>query len=252
MAVVAQDGSASPAQRRRPDRRHLAERKHLSSRKRPFNIDLVMSRIRSAVRPFRKAAMFELAERGFDSVFQILAGCIISIRTLDEVSLPTAIKLFKAAPAPRDVAKLSVRQIDALIHACSFHAAKARQIRAIAAVAARDHGGELPCDRELLMRFGGVGPKCANLTVGVACRQPIGISVDVHVHRVTNRWGYVQAAAPEKTGAQLQAKLPKKYWIALNELLVPFGKHICTGRAPRCSTCPVLQYCRQVGVRSHR
>jgi endonuclease-3 len=222
------------------------------TRKRTFDIDDVMSRIRAAVKPFKKAAMFELADRGFDSVFQILAGCIISIRTLDEVSLPTAIKLFEAAPTPKDIAKLSVKQIDELIHACSFHEPKAKQIREIAKIAVKKHGGELPCEFDVLTGFRGVGPKCANLALGVACGKAHGISVDIHVHRVTNRWGYVHAAAPEKTREQLEATLPKKYWITINELLVPFGKHICTGVAPKCSTCPVLQFCRQVGVTNHR
>ena len=101
------------------------------------------------------------------------------------------------------------------------------------------------------MAFEGVGPKCAHLALGVACHQP-HISVDVHVHRVTNRWGYVSARSPERTMAELEAILPQEYWIEINRLLVPFGKHICTGALPRCSTCPVLDMCAQVGVTTHR
>ena len=89
------------------------------------------------------------------------------------------------------------------------------------------------------------------MALGVACGLPF-ISVDVHVHRVTNRWGYVAASTPEKTLAELEAKLPKGHWVDINRLLVPFGKHVCTGKAPKCSTCPVLAYCRQVGVTEHR
>jgi len=96
-----------------------------------------------------------------------------------------------------------------------------------------------------------VGPKCANLVLGIACGAP-RIGVDVHVHRVTNRWGYVAAPSPEATMRALEAVLPRKYHVEINELLVPFGKHVCTGRLPRCSTCPVLDYCRQVGVTEHR
>jgi endonuclease III len=103
----------------------------------------------------------------------------------------------------------------------------------------------------VLTSFRGVGPKCAHLALGVACGQP-HISVDVHVWRVVNRWGYVQAPTPEATMVALQAVLPRRYWIEINRLLVPFGKHICTGVRPRCSTCPVLEYCRQVGVTEHR
>ncbi len=101
------------------------------------------------------------------------------------------------------------------------------------------------------MSFDGVGIKCANLTLGIACGQK-KISVDVHVHRVTNRWGYVQAKSPEKTTKALMNVLPEKYWIEINRLLVPFGKHICTGLLPSCSTCVVLDMCRQVGVEKHR
>jgi endonuclease-3 len=101
------------------------------------------------------------------------------------------------------------------------------------------------------MSFSGVGPKCANLALGVACDQA-GISVDVHVHRVTNRWGAVQTKTPEQTMHALERILPKRYWIEINRLLVPFGKHVCTGRLPKCSSCPVLEYCRQVGVTEHR
>jgi endonuclease-3 len=114
-----------------------------------------------------------------------------------------------------------------------------------------EFGGELPCDFEVMTSFRGVGPKCANLTLGIACGGT-EISVDVHVHRVTNRWGFVRAAAPDATRRELEKKLPRKYWVEINRLLVPFGKHVCTGRLPKCSVCPVLEYCRQVGVTQHR
>jgi len=216
-----------------------------------FNIHVVLRRVRAAVAEHADAAMFELAERGFRNVFQQLVACIISIRTRDEVSLPTAIRLLERAPTPAAVAKLSVAQIDALIRASSFHDAKSAQIREIARRTVDEFGAELPCDFEVLTSFRGVGPKCANLTMGVACGSE-RISVDIHVHRVTNRWGYVATRSPEETMRALEQKLPREYWIEINRLLVPFGKHICTGHLPRCSTCPVLDYCRQVGVRAHR
>ena len=149
------------------------------------------------------------------------------------------------------MAKLPVSQIDALIRTSSFHEAKAAQIREIARRAVDELGGELPCDFDVLTSFRGVGPKCANLAMGVACRAE-RISVDIHVHRVTNRWGYVAASSPEGTMRALEQKLPRKYWIEINRLLVPFGKHICTGRLPKFTTCPVLEYCRQVSVTTHR
>ncbi|HET7090078.1 MAG TPA: endonuclease III [Anaerolineae bacterium] len=219
--------------------------------KKPFQIDEAVRLIREAIRPWPKAAMFELAEEGFNSPFEQLIACIISIRTYDEVSLPTARNLFTRARTPADMSQLTIDEIDTLIRECSFHERKAPQIRAIARRVVDEFGGVLPCDREVLLSFAGVGPKCANLALGVACGEPF-ISVDVHVHRVTNRWGYVSASTPERTMTALEAKLPRPYWIEINRLLVPFGKHICTGSLPRCSTCPVLDMCQQVGVKAHR
>lgn len=222
-----------------------------TGREEPFDIDEVMARVETAVEPFPKAAMFELAEAGYDTPLQQLIGCIISIRTRDEVSLPTSIRLFERAATAAAIAALPVEEIDALINTSSFHERKAEQIRAIAQTVADAHGGELPCDRELLLSFSGVGPKCANLALGVACGE-MEISVDVHVHRVTNRWGYVETNAPEQTMRALEEKLPRRYWIDINRLLVPFGKHICQGRLPLCSRCPVEPMCAQVGVEKHR
>ena len=229
----------------------VAVRPSVMTRKRRFDIDAVLTRIREAVVEHADAAMFELRDRGFGSVFQQLVACIISIRTRDEVSLPVAMKLLERAPTPDRIAKLSVAQIDAIIGASSFHAAKAAQIREIARRTMSEFGGELPCDFDVLTSFHGVGPKCANLTMGVACGAE-RISVDIHVHRVTNRWGYVDSSSPERTMIALEKQLPRTYWIEINRLLVPFGKHICTGHRPKCSTCPVLEYCRQVGVTEHR
>lgn len=217
----------------------------------PFDIDLVMKRVAEAVRPFPKAAMFELAEKGHDTPFEQLVGCILSIRTRDEVSLPVSLNLFARARTPQQMAALDVTEIAKIIRRSSFAERKAEQIKAIAQELVAAHEGKLPCDRELLLSFNGVGPKCANLALGIACNQNV-ISVDIHVHRITNRWGYVATKTPEKTMAALQAKLPQKYWIAINRLLVPFGKHICTASRPRCSNCPLQTMCQQIGVEEHR
>ena len=217
----------------------------------PFDIDEVMRRIRAAVADVPDAAMFALRDLGYGTLFQQLVACIISIRTTDEVSLPTALALLEQAPTPKDVAALDVREIDAAIRSATFHGPKAKQIHEIARRTVEEFGGELPADPEVLQSFAGVGPKCANLALGVAA-DVARISVDVHVWRVVNRWGYVAAHTPEKTEPALAAVLPKKYWIEINRLLVPFGKHVCTGVRPKCSVCPVLEYCRQVGVTEHR
>src|SRR3990172_9998058 len=214
-------------------------------------MDRAVRLVRDAVRRLPKAAMFELAEEGFNSPFEQLIACIISIRTLDEITLPTARRFFERARTPQAISRLPASEIEALIRASSFHERKAPHIKAIAQRVVEEYGGDLPCDREVLLSFAGVGPKCANLALGVACGEPF-ISVDVHVHRVTNRWGYVSASTPERTMTALEARLPRRYWIEINRLLVPFGKHICTGSLPRCSTCPVLDMCQQVGVTNHR
>jgi endonuclease-3 len=219
--------------------------------KRAFDIHTVVRRIRKAVAGFPDAAMFALRDQGYGSVFQQLVACIISIRTTDEVSLPTALALLKRAPTPARMVRLDVAEIDRLIHASSFHGPKAKQIHAIARRTEEEFGGELPANPEVLQSFAGVGPKCANLALGVAAGVA-RISVDVHVWRVVNRWGYVSASTPEKTEQALGRVLPRKYWIEINRLLVPFGKHVCTGVRPKCSVCPVLEYCRQVGVTEHR
>jgi endonuclease-3 len=216
-----------------------------------FDIDQAIERIRVAVAPLPKAAMFELADEGFDSPFEQLVACIISIRTYDEVMLPTARRFFARAHTPLEVSQLTPTVIDKLIVASSFHERKAQQIHAVARRVVDEYGGTLPCDAEVLLSFEGVGPKCANLVLGIACGEA-HIGVDIHVHRVTNRWGYVQATTPERTMAALEAKLPQRYWVEINRLLVPFGKHICTGQHPHCSTCPVLDMCQQVGVEDRR
>jgi endonuclease-3 len=211
----------------------------------------MMERIAVEVKDFAKAALFELAELGHDSPFEQLVACIISIRTYDEVMLPVALKLFERARTPKEMAKLTPEEIDQFIRSSTFHEGKARQIHAIAQRCVDEYDGALPCDEEIMLSFHGVGPKCTNLVMGIACNTP-KIGVDIHVHRVTNRWGYVATKTPEKTMAALMEKLPKRYWVEINKLLVPFGKHICTGTMPNCSTCPVLEFCQQVGVERHR
>src|SRR5436190_12748990 len=223
------------------------------ARKRPFDIDEAMDRIRRTIADtgVADAAMFALASEGYTALFEQLIACIISIRTLDETMLTCARRLFARARTPAAVAALPARSIDALIKQSAFHESKARQIREIARRTVTEFGGELPCSFDVLTSFAGVGPKCANLALGIACGET-RIGVDVHVWRITNRWGYVAAPTPEQAMRALEQKLPKEYWVEINQLLVPFGKHGCTGRLPKCSTCPVLDMCRQVGVTESR
>lgn len=217
----------------------------------PLDLDAMLSRIERAVRPYPKAALFELRDRGHGSVFEQVVACVVSVRTRDETTLEVAERVFSRGRTPADFGRLEEPELDALLRPATFHAPKAKNLLAIARVARERFGGELPCDREALLALPGVGPKCANLALGVACGEPL-ISVDVHVHRVTNRWGYVSTRTPEATLRELERLVPARHRVTLNRLLVPFGKHVCTGALPRCSTCPVRAPCRRVGVTSHR
>jgi endonuclease III len=217
----------------------------------PFNLSVVLKRIEAAVAPYPKAAMFEMYERGFTTLFEQLISCIISIRTLDETTIPVSERLFKVARTPQELLELRPEELEKLLYGSTFPGQKAYTMLGIAKAAVEEYNGQLPADFEKLTALKGVGPKCANLALGVASGQS-AISVDVHVHRVVNRWGFIQTAQPEQTMKALEEKVPVKKWIDINRLLMPFGKHICTGKLPHCSTCPVLEYCQQVGVTKHR
>lgn len=195
--------------------------------------------------------MFELYERGYTSLFEQLISCVISIRTLDETTIPLSEKLFKVARTPEELLQLPPKELEDLLHGSQFPGQKAYTMLGIAKAAIEQYNGTLPADFEKLTALKGVGPKCANLSLGVSNKHP-GISVDVHVHRVTNRWGFIQAKTPEQSMKALEEKVPEQKWIDINRLIMPFGKHICTRLLPYCSTCPVLEYCHQVGVTKHR
>src|ERR1044071_489052 len=150
--------------------------------KKPFDLGMAVRRIRKAVKPWPKAALFELAENGFTSTFEQLVACIISIRTYDEVTLPVSRKLFERARTPAEVRAMTYEQLDAIINPSTFHERKASQILAIARRVLDEFDGELPCEAETLMSFSGVGPKCAHLVLGIACGEPF-ISVDIHTDK---------------------------------------------------------------------
>jgi endonuclease-3 len=220
--------------------------------KAPFDIDAALAAVREAVAPYPAAALFELAEEGYRSLFEVLVGCIISVRTRDEDTLVVARRLFARARTPAAVAALSPDELLSLLNGTTFPEPKVGQIQGVARQAAALPDSVLPCEEAFLLALPGVGPKCANLSLGIACGDAPHVGVDVHVHRIANRWGYVAARTPEATMTELDEKLPPRYRVEINRLLVPFGKHVCTGILPRCSTCPVLSMCPQVGVEKHR
>lgn len=219
--------------------------------KEPFAIDRAMEALREVTATLPKAGLFLLQDEGYGTPFEILIACILSIRTLDETMLAVARRLFACAHTPEQVAALPLDELDGLIASCTFHEGKARQIHAIAQTCVEQYGNALPCDESVLLGLTGVGPKCAGLTLGIACGEP-HIGVDVHVHRVVNRWGYVKTKTPEQTLLALEKILPRAYWIELNRTGMPFGKLVCTGTRPFCSTCPLLPMCPQIGITTHR
>jgi endonuclease-3 len=222
-----------------------------SSSKETFDIDEVFRRLRQAVANLPKAAMFDLRDRGFSSPFEQLVGALISARTRDETTVKVCLRLFEAARTPEEMLTLNEAELTRRLAGCSFAEVKARDIRELARRLIVEWGGDVPESQEALTSLRGVGPKIAALTLAVGFGQP-AIAVDIHVHRIVNRWGYVASPTPEKTMTALTQILPERYWIEINERLVPFGKFVCTGPKPRCSTCPLLSMCRQVGVTEHR
>ena len=215
-----------------------------------YPIRKMLSRIELLVASYPKAAMFELYERGYRSLFEQLVSCLISIRTMDETTIPVSLKLFGQARNPEELLRLDREVLIELLHGSTFPGQKADTMIAAAKVALQ-HGGKLPADFNVLTAIKGIGPKCANLALGIATGFP-AISVDVHVHRVVNRWGLIETKTPEKTLAALQEAVPKDLWIDVNRCLMPFGKFHCTLYSPKCSSCPVYNWCKRVGVTKHR
>ncbi|MCW3100908.1 MAG: DNA-(apurinic or apyrimidinic site) lyase [Chthonomonadaceae bacterium] len=223
----------------------------LMTPKTPFDIEAAMPLIAAAIAPFPKAGLFTLHDEGHTTLFEQLVACILSIRTLDEVMIPVSRQLFAIARTPQQVADLPLDRLKTLIGSVAFGETKAVNIQTIARRAVTEFHRDLPCDMDQLLTLPGVGPKCAGLALAIACGQP-HIGVDVHVHRIVNRWGYVATKTPEGSLEVLKAKLPQSLWIDMNRLGMPFGKFICTSNRPLCSTCPLLTMCPQIGVTTTR
>ena len=216
-----------------------------------FDIDEAIRRLRDATRAYPPAALFQLAEEGYRDPFAVLVACLISVRTRDEVTVPVARKVLSSARTPQEMARLGEAELVELLRPATFAETKARNLLAIAERLRDESERQRLCDETFLLALPGIGPKCAHLVLGIACGIP-RIAVDIHVHRITNRWGYVRTRTPEQTLRELERKLPKAYWVEINRLLVPFGKHVCTGTLPRCSQCVLADLCRRVGVTRHR
>ena len=191
-----------------------------------------------------------MVEAGGDP-FRVLVACLLSLRTQDTTTGPAAARLFAVAATPAAMLRLTPRAIERLIYPVGFYRTKARVILGICRDLVERFGGRVPDDIDALLTLKGVGRKTANLVVTVGYGRP-GICVDTHVHRISNRLGYVRTRTPEHTEAALRARLPRRYWIGYNDLLVAFGQNVCTPISPRCSTCPISALCRRVGVTASR
>ena len=214
------------------------------------NIHPVIRILRREVPKWQTPIVTLLAET-YQSPFRVLISCILSLRTQDATTAQASHRLFALADAPETMVKLSPNRIAKAIFPVGFYRIKAKTIRDICRTLISDYGGKVPDDLDELLKLKGVGRKTANLVVTLGYRKP-GICVDTHVHRISNRWGYVRTKDPEKTEFALRAKLPKPYWIEFNDLLVSFGQHLCRPISPLCSRCPVATYCSRVGVTASR
>jgi endonuclease-3 len=183
----------------------------------------------------------------YQSPFRVLISCILSLRTQDATTAKASHRLFALADSPETMLKLTAKKMEKLIYPVGFYRTKAKNILEICQTLIDRYAGQVPDSIDELLKFRGVGRKTANLVVTLGYHKP-GICVDTHVHRISNRWGYVKTATPEKTEFALRDKLPKKYWIEFNDLLVSFGQHLCRPISPVCSQCPIAQYCNRVGV----
>jgi endonuclease-3 len=183
--------------------------------------------------------------------FRILIACVLSLRTKDRTTAEASARLFALASDPATMVRLPASRIERAIYPVGFYRTKAKQIPAICRRILDVYGGRVPDSIDELLTLAGVGRKTANLVVTVGYRKP-GICVDVHVHRISNRWGYVRTKTPEQTEAALRSTLPRRYWITYNDLLVPFGQNICQPVSPYCSRCKLTSYCDRVGVTRSR
>ena len=218
----------------------------------PGEWEALFSDLEHRISPDGVPSVTRLASDNPEDPFRVLLSTIISARTRDDVTYAASLRLFRRAAAPKDVADLSAEEIAGLIYPAGFYKTKAAYIRGAAEIIARDWEGRVPPDRDLLMRLPGVGRKTANLVLNLGFRVP-AICVDTHVHRISNRTGWVRTRTPEETEEALEKILPRHLWIPLNALLVSFGQEVCTPLSPRCGSCPLFpDRCLQRGVERRR
>ncbi len=195
-------------------------------------------------------AISTLADENNDP-FQVLIATLISLRTKDKVTIEASKRLFERAATPQTMLQLSNQEIEELIYPAGFYRVKANNILKISQILCDKYGGEVPPQKELLMELPGVGTKTANLTLNLGFNIE-AICVDIHVHRISNRMGWIATKTPEESEVALEKIMPRRFWIPLNELLVTYGQQICRPVSPICSKCGVYAYCQRVAVERSR
>lgn len=215
-----------------------------------FQIHEVIEKLEVAAREWNVPIVTDITRRRRDP-FKVLIATVLSLRTKDKTTAEAAERLFNEAATPEKMIQLSAEQIAELIYPVGFYKTKAENILDICRRLIDEYGARVPDDLEELLKFNGVGRKTANLVVTLGYGKP-GICVDTHVHRISNRLGYVRTRSPKETEFALREKLPPKYWIVYNDLMVAFGQNLCKPISPFCSKCPLNHLCNRVGVKRSR
>ena len=210
------------------------------------NIDKIVKLLKKEYPKYREPIVTQFSKFRRDP-FTVLISCMISLRTKDAVTAKASFRLFKLAKTPKQMAKLRIKQIEKAIYPAGFYITKAKRIKGLAKTLLTKYKGKVPDDLDELLKLHGVGRKTANLVLTLGYGK-LGICVDTHVHRISNRLGYVKTKTPEQTEFALREKLPEKYWIIYNDLLVTWGQNICVPISPFCSKCVIRPYCKRVGV----
>ena len=216
---------------------------------REFNIVEGLKKLKKAVRKFRTPSVTVIAKK--NDPFAVLVSCIISLRTRDEVTELASARLFALAKLPAELLELSNSKIEKAIYPAAFYRNKTKSLKELCQVLVKEYSGKVPDQLEELLKLKGVGRKTANLTLILGHNKP-GICVDIHVHRISNRWGYVKTKSPDETEMVLREILPKRFWKGYNDLLVSFGQNLCKPVSPFCGSCPVEDQCPQIGVNRFR
>ena len=215
------------------------------------DIHEVISILEDETSKWTETALTAVAEQTRRDPFRILIGTVLSLRTKDETTAAACERLFALAEEPEAMAALPEESVDRAIYPVGFHATKARNILEICRILVNEYQGIVPDDIDTLITLPGVGRKTANLVVTIGYGKP-GICVDVHVHRISNRWGYIATKNPYRSEFALREKLPSEYWIRYNDLLVMYGQNLCKPVSPFCSRCRLSSFCDRVDVGKHR